>query len=746
MRYIIVLLLWISYIYAWYCPLCNFANNDNERKCRNCSFEKSDDTHFSCCKGTTGNDSNPAFRYCMDCGYDTKTGLIRRTRINDRYLYLTVSSDGSIIAYRDTTEKTIIIARLHDLSVYRKLDGQVENSEFTNPLLISPRNRYIASSAALWDIETGNAIHTFRSSYYGYSNNGTGFSRDEKFFVYSQEDSTFIIWEIASKRQIMKLKGSSPFAFSDDNKLLACTDIRNDYEIMIYDLEHDKTIKPEQNIRGEEGFWVNSYAFLPLKKILTIGMFYNADGVITNQLYIWDIGKGKNDRKLDSDVESQYGSDMGDICFSENGLLMATPSSYGVINIWDTRTWKIHKSLPGNNDNPDKLAFINNNKIATVSDYEISIWNAEQKTVQDARFLKSYWGVSIGGVNKINISDSGKYLTSSIHVYQEGSEYWDLVLWDTENDKMLKKYQEASNGDVRFFGEECYMAAVVQDTLQRIVLESAELVSGRNNVTPVFETKEGNFYNYIKILSDKKKIIMNFIGFDETTRDARIIEMASGRTLKEIPKKEVITMSPDEKYAVLRERTREPGEGIPEPTTIIDLETAREINITNIKMQNYTFWEELNMLYTYSATFSNDNHYFAYTEESDKVMLVDFTTQKTIATLKGNSPVTFSDDGQLLLVSIDEGFILYETASGKKIHTFISQSGSATCFKFLKDRSFFAGFEKGDILLFETSPVFHLLHSMTGHSTYIDSFCLTKDETRLFSAGKDGSIIIWKIK
>ncbi|MBN1232475.1 MAG: hypothetical protein JXA60_03875 [Candidatus Coatesbacteria bacterium] len=743
MKFLIVVLIWIDIISAWHCPMCNNINEDTSTRCPNCNFKKVDSIQFSCCKKDATSNNNPDLRYCMDCGYDTKTGLIRKVEFGTNATKITISNDASILAYRDTTDRSIRLMRFKDLTEINKINTADSNDELFYPFKISPDNNYLSTRSRLFQAKSGKEILSYNSVNYGYNDNGTAFSNDSRLFAYTNKDSSIIILEIETGKQLKKLRGFAPLAFSNDGKFLVCID-EIDYSVILWNIKSGKRIVPSKEINDGIPFDIGSYAFTEDNKELIIGMFYNTEGIISNQLYVWDLKNSKNNKKLDTNSEGYFGSTMSAICLSKDNKYLATSGSFGKINIWDTDNWKIVKTLMGSSSNISKLVYTDNNKLIALTGEDITVWNPDFNEKQDFRLLKKISGSDIGGFNHINISSSGKYVTSESHSFLEGSEYWDLTLWDTETGKIVKKYQNGCNGDIRFHDDKCYFAATVIDTLEKTYVEYGDLKSDKINRIHILDEPSANFFNFIRIMKNSK-ILMNTIGLDEASGSFKIIDTETLKILKEVSQNLVIAISADENYILATEITEGQMSDNIQNNYILDAINDKKIYIKDLKIANYSYWIDNNTSGSYSAIFSSDNHMLAYTAEEDVIKIMKTDDLNNLSAVKGRSPVAFCRNSSCIAVSSENGFKIYRIDTGSILHEFKSCNGMATCFKAMNNR-IIAGFKKGDIAVFEINPEIRLSYTMHGHSTYIDAFCLTEDEERLFSASRDGVILIWNLK
>jgi dipeptidyl aminopeptidase/acylaminoacyl peptidase len=216
------------------------------------------------------------------------------------------------------------------------------------------------------------------------------------------------IWDSATGKELLSLKGYGRVAFSPDGQRLASASA--DSTVKIWDSTTGKELLSLQGHAGE----VDSVAFSPDGQRLAWG---SDDGTVQ----LWDSAIGK-------DLFARKGHDdlVYSVAFSPDGQRLASASKDRTVKIWDCATGKELFSLKGHASDANSVAFSpDGRRLASGSDDQtVKIWDSATGKELFAR--KGHFG----NVNRVAFSPDGQRLAS-------GSEDNTVKIWDSASGKEL---------------------------------------------------------------------------------------------------------------------------------------------------------------------------------------------------------------------------------------------------------------------------------------------------------------------
>ncbi|BAY33549.1 protein kinase [Nostoc carneum NIES-2107] len=230
---------------------------------------------------------------------------------------------------------------------------------------ISPNGRLLASNSdrtiQVWNLATGKQVSKLK----GHSQrvNVVAISPNGKILVSGSEDSTVKVWNLSTGKLIRTLEGHTDsvhaLAISADSKILASGS--DDNTIKLWNLETGKHL---HTLVGHE-FWVRSIAMSPDGQILASGSF-------DKTIKLWNVAKGYAIRTLIGD-----GKTITSLAISPDGKILASANRDRTIKLWNLSNGTAIRTLSGHVNTVTSLAMSPDGKtLASGSrDRTIKLWN-----------------------------------------------------------------------------------------------------------------------------------------------------------------------------------------------------------------------------------------------------------------------------------------------------------------------------------------------------------------------------------
>jgi len=310
---------------------------------------------------------------------------------------------------------------------FDNLDTVLANIMPRKPVLavaVSPDGKFLASASDnntiyLWDIASGRELKRLKGDS-DKSINAITFSPDGKILAAGASDKSVYLWYIKSGQQIKRLDKHSDdvmaVAFSPDGKTLASSDVEGN--VYLWDLVIGQFI---QSLTGHSAS-VNAIAFSPEGKRL-------ATGSSDTGVYLWEVSSAQLIQRIEGHSDSVSAAK-----FSPNGELLATASWDQTVRLWRMSSGEEVQRLEGHSHNINTLAFSPDGKMLAsgAMDTSIRLWD-----LQLQQQIKSLSGHT-NNVAAVAFSPDGKLLAS-------GS--WDKTvrLWDVQAGQEVRRFEGQSS-------------------------------------------------------------------------------------------------------------------------------------------------------------------------------------------------------------------------------------------------------------------------------------------------------------
>ena len=239
--------------------------------------------------------------------------------------------------------------KIWDIATGKKLFDLNGHAGLVTSVAFSPDGQRLASASSdqtvkIWDCATGKELFALRGHASDVTSVASGglhagwitsvaFSPDGQRLASARHDTTVKIWEIATGKELLALKGDAggvdSVAFSPDGQRLASAG--DDQTVRIWDSATGKELLALKGHGGE----VTSLAFSPDGQRL-------ASASSDQTVKIWDSATGKELFALKGHAGVVY-----DVAFSPDGQRLASAGSDQTVRIWDSATGKELLALKG---------------------------------------------------------------------------------------------------------------------------------------------------------------------------------------------------------------------------------------------------------------------------------------------------------------------------------------------------------------------------------------------------------------
>ena len=595
--------------------------------------------------------------------------------------YATLSPDGRYVLSRSMQKDSVLwhVATGKQLRTYYNPDGFIRMSSFTSD------SRMIVGEGIgdgfVWDVVTGREI--YRGGFEGWF---VAFSTDFQHIVYQTEDYVLHRYEVISGRKTQSFDGHTSkvtmLALSDDGR------------------------------RGvSQGGW----------KAIDGGVFSRPEVAVDDVgVRVWDVASGEQLQRL-VDGDKPFSA----IALSPDGVVVATATDSGLIQIWDADTGTKRRQFDGRCGTVGNLAFSFNGRrlliggndgaaivavadgaevvrfvghdekltstqfsadrsqvITASSDDTIRIWDASNG--KELRRLEGH----VRPVESATVAPDGRWLLTESLVRAPIREFclWDLAAGRQSHRFSYPVWHDKTNPSASWL----VGSAFLTDGL-RVLLSGTD--GGVRIVNPVDGTELRNLVGHSDQVSqaefsvDGRRIATN--GYDGTVR---IWDATTGRQLLRLPVESgsrfppgvSMKLSPDGRWIALTKDHDDGDEYSRMSLHLFDCDTGRETTCGE------------RCIFIDSLTFSGDSRYLAARRSTrnsggnpDPVCVVEVASGKETRKIgigTSHSLAAISNDAKWVLsTDLDNAIYLTDVASGLEVRRFSGQLGAASSAVFSPD-------------------------------------------------------------
>jgi WD40 repeat protein len=310
--------------------------------------------------------------------WNTQTGQSLRTLELRAQSNVILSPDSRTLAY--ASERVVKLQDIQTNQVIQSFEGHTAS---ISSVAFSPDGQKLASASEdgdvrLWNTQTGQLIYSFQ----GYPNRvvSLAFSPDGQKLASATEDGNVGLWDTQTGQLLRFLEGHS----SDVDDI----DISTDGRTLVSISSNDRTVK------------------------------------------LWDISTARIIRNISN--RSSWGFSQGDVALSPSGQVLAFTSSNKDVELRETQSNKLIRSLEGHPESVTDIAFSPDERtLAVVSRQGIHLYNTESWA--EIRLIPTSYSLA-----SITFSPDSRILAS---VTQRSYNSFVVDLWDVQTGALLRSLE-----------------------------------------------------------------------------------------------------------------------------------------------------------------------------------------------------------------------------------------------------------------------------------------------------------------
>lgn len=615
-----------------------------------------------------------------------------------------INDDGFLTSFEDK-----------DKPVVKFLSSLTGHYDTVETVCFSPDGQYALSgsqdsSIILWDLSSKREVRRFICD--GQYITSVCFSPDGLNFLSANRDGTIRFWDMETEKEVKQFKVDKysvrSVCFSKNGLYLISGG--DDMIIKLLEVSSGRSLKQYEGHTGT----IKSICFSPDEHFILSG---SSDGTIR----LWDISSGKEIKKFE-----RHTQDVESVCFSPDGKCILSGGFDGKIILWETMSGKILKEIQGHDNGVISLSFSPFGFYALSCGSEltqlpdsyicpIKLWDV--KSGREIRRLEKHQAT----VNSIAFSSDGRYALS-------GSCDKIINLWEVY-------YHEKEWRGKHPYPSLCKIKTITilgsEQNKFKNILESAKKF-----------LKNNSFQETYNLLRESQSIP----GYQ---RDREVFDMLTQCGLKGNGKR--INLKETWLLGTFKEHTDRINSICFSPNSHYILSGSNDATIRLLAVSN---GKEINRFESntgaiYSVAFSPDGSFIA-AGSFRKIQFWELLSGKKIKEFEGHSSFVFSlcffpDSRYLLSGSDDKTIKLWEVSSGKEIMQFKGHTKSVRSVCLSSDGRFILSHsEDRTIRLWETSSGKELI-CYDGYNEYDIPVCFSPDGNFTLSSGIGNTIVMWEI-
>lgn len=253
------------------------------------------------------------------------------------------------------------------IHLLRTLQGQQKN---VNCLAFDPTGKILASAGSdqminLWGVNSGQLIRTLKG--HTETIRLLNFDAAGGLLASGGDDGTLQIWDVTSGKLVRTLaghaQGVTTAAFGPTGETLMTGG--RDNTVRLWDVVTGKALRTFEEHQGH----ITSVGFDPVKPMVVSA---SADG----WLQLWDLTNGRLLRSLDHNRLSQI--TVKSLAFHPRGTVLATGGNAFTVQLWESTSYSLIRTLEGHTDRIDAVAFLSDGEFlaSQSADGMVRLWNS----------------------------------------------------------------------------------------------------------------------------------------------------------------------------------------------------------------------------------------------------------------------------------------------------------------------------------------------------------------------------------
>ena len=621
--------------------------------------------------------------------------------------------------------------------------GSVRDTAF------SPDGQYFAVSTAiglwLYELPTLSPI-TLSDTERGMTSDVT-FSPDSRRIVTHTFVEGLKVWDVQSGICITRIENSNKSEwlapiFSQDGRRITVASYER--EGKIYTWCTDKGTQLSETEIGET-YGIYPFLFSPNTRLLA-GRKRETDSD-PESIIIWNVETGEQ-----TSCFTEYSGKMEKICLSPDGRYLAAGSSGGTIHVWDVESGQLATTYTDYREAQIFPYYAPEDGLiaAAVSDRKIEVWNIEQNKKLDEFEHR-------GNSRYACFSEDGKQLAvasrSEIKIWTKGN--------NSGSHTLSSLHGHIATMDTLVFSED-------EKTLAAGFWRDNVLlwdIASRRSYRPHNEKLPGTSHNVYRSPNEKiisinqygDNLTVSEVGKSEPIAELIGPEGGLGRAKAFSPTGHRIASVDKDDNVHIWERTG--------PLNSAQRSESWKKHPTVINDEEFTYGLRFSPT---GLAFSPDGKQLASISRSRdwKACLWDVDSGRQIVELalrppprrrayrESDTEIAFSPQGNIIAGGISGEIVLWDATDGKVLMTFPqskeSQRAITLCFspcgQYLASGAWWQrGLQKVPIRLWEVATGKNIA-TFWGHTTDVQCFAFSQDNTLLVSGGHDGAIYLWDLK
>jgi WD40 repeat protein len=594
---------------------------------------------------------------------------------------------------------------------------QSGHADAIKAVALSADGRYVVTgssdtTAILWDAASGRQLQAFR----GHTGEITSLavSGDGRRLLTGSWDQTAILWDAQTGARLRTFPehtlAVTAVALSADGRRAVTG---SDRKAILWDVQTGRELQSFAHPATVNGL------------ALSADGKYVLAGTSDDVAFLWDARTGAKLRTFEGHARKMIGAAQeagpGAVAFGSDGRHVLTGSVDQTAILWDATTAAKLQTFKGHTGSVRSVALGGDGKrvLTGSADHTAILWDADGEGTTPGRFgnkLQTFKGHT-SAITSVALSKDGqRVLTGSVDRR--------AILWDAATGRVLQTFTGHVSGAraVALGGDGKHILAGYADG-------AAVLWDGRTGQKLQTLAGHTDWVRSVALGGDGKRVLTGAGSYHGTDRTAILWDVPTGRKLHTFTAHTgtvaAVALSADGARALT---------GSADKTAILWDANSGD------KLRTFTGHTDL----VHSVALGGDEKRLL-TGSFDKVILRDAGTGEQIKTFEGCSVAVWSADGRWVVTGsfATKTATLWDADTGKQLQTFRGHGEGVRCLALGGDgKRLLTGSLDQTAILWETDTG-RQLQTFTGHTGEVTSAALGTDGRRVLTASEDGTLRLW---